>query len=313
MILLLTHYQRFSIIVPFPPWNAGSNVISNVISSSGLKFYCEHCQLVFAGSSFLARHKKHRCKEISNLSETGHVGEEGRFPHQNPENVPLPMPLTKKAEVNISGEDEGKIFKNKDSNAGKKKGKKMLHKNKSHNCQECGKIFKQGGHLRRHERTHTDNKPFKCQECGKSFTRKYTFNRHKSVHVASEGHMMGGSQAPIISQERFKCSKCEVTFGRECDKKRHEQRVHSGIKPHKCLECGRSFAWKVCLTKHQQSHTGEKPFECWLCEKKFVSLYVLRRHTMIHTQEKPYRCLTCNEGFIRSEQLKVHEKTHLLK
>ncbi|NXM84172.1 ZN787 protein, partial [Oenanthe oenanthe] len=39
----------------------------------------------------------------------------------------------------------------------------------------------------------------------------------------------------------------------------HEQLL-DGEKPHKCLECGKS--WRSRLIRHQMIHTAEKLYEC---------------------------------------------------
>ncbi|NXY12235.1 ZKSC7 protein, partial [Pteruthius melanotis] len=44
----------------------------------------------------------------------------------------------------------------------------------------------------------------------------------------------------------------------------HEQ-PQTGEKPHKCLECGKSFSWRSCLC----IHTGERPYKCGICRKGF--------------------------------------------
>jgi len=45
--------------------------------------------------------------------------------------------------------------------------------------------------------------------------------------------------------------------------------VHSGVKPHKCNECGKEFREKGTLREHLRIHSGAMPFSCEFCDKKF--------------------------------------------
>ncbi|NXD60001.1 ZN544 protein, partial [Corvus moneduloides] len=37
------------------------------------------------------------------------------------------------------------------------------------------------------------------------------------------------------------------------------EKPQDGEKPHKCLECGKSFRWNFQLLTHQCTHMGERP------------------------------------------------------
>lgn len=89
---------------------------------------------------------------------------------------------------------------------------------------------------------------------------------------------------------------------------RHE-RLHTGITPYHCADCGKTFAQQWTLTTHMRTHTGEKPYSCSQCDKSFVAPGELRRHTRIHTGEKPYTCSECGRHFSLAGTLRNHKRS----
>nr|XP_056719995.1 zinc finger and SCAN domain-containing protein 23-like [Euleptes europaea] len=73
-----------------------------------------------------------------------------------------------------------------------------------------------------------------------------------------------------------------------------------------------SETWKEqSLSRHQKIHTGKKPHQCVECQKAFYDKYALRRHQRLHTGEKPYHCPDCGESFTWSASRDVHRKIHV--
>ncbi|XP_032998157.1 zinc finger protein 202-like [Lacerta agilis] len=150
---------------------------------------------------------------------------------------------------------------------------------------------------------------------------------HFKFTVPKAGHQGAG---------RAVCSVCGKSFTRRSTLNRH-MGAHTGVRLHKCLDCGKTFSPVVSERRRPKAKTagaGRKMYQCEKCERgsrpkpslngrkrtnRFRCLECghnsscrshLLRHQRIHTGEKPYLCPVCGRKFRQAVHLLKHERTH---
>ncbi|XP_073468890.1 uncharacterized protein [Aquarana catesbeiana] len=128
---------------------------------------------------------------------------------------------------------------------------------KLYRCTECDECFTDPSDFSFHQKAHSANHHFSCAICRLSFKSESTFLKHQSCHLDRPSSPCGGERNFLVRSTIVR---------------------YSGEKPFQCTECGRCFALKSTLVKHQRVHTGERPFVCGKCGRSFSQSCNLLRH-----------------------------------
>ena len=211
------------------------------------------------------------------------------------------------------------------------------------NCNLCGKIFLQKGHLNRHTKNvhegkkqgdhfvseitnESENTEYHLIDCDveikeewnqpeedfKANPEKYpkinpVVNSEEHIEDYSENdNEQNSEEIKVQTNEKF--SEKEFQF----KKVKFLNEVHERSKPrHKCNTCDSAFDKSGELKRHIVAvHEGKKPYQCRICNECFLINSERKNHIeTVHDGKNMFNCSICTENCSDKNMLKTHNKT----
>uniref|UniRef100_A0A3P8V858 C2H2-type domain-containing protein n=1 Tax=Cynoglossus semilaevis TaxID=244447 RepID=A0A3P8V858_CYNSE len=207
-------------------------------------------------------------------------------------------------------------------------------------CKVCKMTFPSKRKLEEHTQCHcTPTMEFECSACRQRFSGREAFQKH---HCSLQKHIDAKSDNMQISPEKptslfhkamqveeeevdvtgdvlYTCPYCSLPFSTESDLLEHHSKEHQTNKSFSCETCGKSFALRQYLRKHERRHHHNqtklpiKSFTCSRCHIKFTEHKDFSFHMRMHTEKRPgkYRCDMCYRSFEHPASLKRHQESHV--
>ncbi|XP_014886812.1 histone-lysine N-methyltransferase PRDM9-like isoform X2 [Poecilia latipinna] len=199
---------------------------------------------------------------------------------------------------------------------------------KSKTCDDCGKVFKQVPHLRRHKLcVHSNKRPYCCSHCRRSFSQASGLVRHQSVHfgkAAATDKLVSTAESSALGSE-LSC-RAEAAASEETERsnptKVAQVDVYVEMQQLDCSVCGKSFTNEAHLKKHEAAvHEKLRPYVCSVCLKCFGQYNDLARHLQSHHKNEhkekmdedsedaaimPFSCGECLVAFSSVDDLQLH-------
>ncbi|XP_077595169.1 zinc finger protein 646 [Stigmatopora nigra] len=310
------------------------------ISGESRPFACEQCGRTYRHAGSLANHRKsHRTGKEKQL-----------FSH----NICRRSNRHAGSLLNHQNTDEANLFactfcaKHFTNDMALRSHIRIHTQRKKYACLTCGKAFRRASILHNHQKVHAPaDGHSSCSVCGKSFQGRSGLKRHRC-----RGE--DGTQPGESPDKCFTCDLCGRSYRHAGSllnhKKSHSQNlhqcglclqtfpdavtldVHSQMRRHSCLECGKTFCLVAHLQSHMESHSKyprsdlswteplsdhpssindpiEKGHVCEHCGRTYRHAGSLLNHKNSHKMGS-FSCSACHKEFSNLMALKNHLRIH---
>ncbi|KAG7476122.1 zinc finger Xfin-like [Solea senegalensis] len=203
-------------------------------------------------------------------------------------------------------------------------------------CPVCHLCFTSVSELIGHFPTHlASTTEFECTECSQTFLGSEAFRQHhcsRQQHEKTESkYSAKASPSPyyeeagdeeevdVTGEDLHNCPSCTMQFSSKSSLLEHQNKQHLNNKPFQCGTCGKTFALRRYLRRHELRHqtvvmqSDENCLKCTQCDSKFDTPRELSLHAKLHTETEvgQYRCDMCYKSFSQWALLKRHQESHV--
>ncbi|XP_074538840.1 zinc finger protein 1035 [Halichoeres trimaculatus] len=216
-----------------------------------------------------------------------------------------------------------------------------VHPDSTFECKICRKSLPSESKLKEHEQEHShaiSAPEFKCRECGQSIFGANDFLQHKCSPKKTEDSKQSAKAVTEIShpaareeeevdvtgEDVYDCIVCSMQFSSKSSLLEHQNSEHPNKKPFKCELCGKRFALRRYLRKHERRHSqifpvgdtnqsAENNLSCIPCDITFHTVEELSLHMRLHDGKEggEHRCDMCYRSFSHWSLLKQHQESHV--
>ena len=112
----------------------------------------------------------------------------------------------------------------------------------------------------------------------------------------------------IKGEKTEQCNDCGKLYASKRALRRHNATMHQ-LKRYMCDTCGRCFTGRDSLNRHIRGlHKMEKVYKCTVpgCTAAYNFNHSLKLHLLKHSGERPYSCNVCFKTYLTAHHLKIH-------